>query len=54
MRRKNIEILMAVLLLLCAVFLGSKGAVLVNSISTVKEKPVVVIDAGHGGYQLRK
>lgn len=49
MRRKNIEILMAVLLLLCAVFLGSKGAVLVNSISTVKEKHVVVIDAGHGG-----
>jgi len=49
MNRKNIEIIMTVILLLCALVLGRHGSVAVTSMKSVNEKPVVVIDAGHGG-----
>lgn len=40
---------MAVLLLVAVCLLSRKGAVLVNSLNAQKEKPCIVLDAGHGG-----
>lgn len=49
MKKRNIEIIMTVILLLCALVLGRQGSVAVTSMKSGNEKPVVVIDAGHGG-----
>lgn len=40
---------MAVLLLVAVCLLSRKGAVLVNSLNAQKDKPCIVLDAGHGG-----
>ncbi|KAB1435830.1 N-acetylmuramoyl-L-alanine amidase [Candidatus Galacturonibacter soehngenii] len=49
MKRKTIEILMTVILLMSALVIGQQGSVAVTNMKSAKQKPVVVIDAGHGG-----
>lgn len=49
MKRKSIEILMTVILLVSALVIGRQGSVAVTNMRTANQKPVVVIDAGHGG-----
>lgn len=49
MKRKTIEILMTVILLISALVIGQQGSVAVTNMKSAKQKPVVVIDAGHGG-----
>lgn len=49
MKKSYIEIIMTVTLLLCALVLGRQGSVTVTSMKSANDKPVVVIDAGHGG-----
>ncbi|WP_099469637.1 N-acetylmuramoyl-L-alanine amidase [Konateibacter massiliensis] len=49
MKRKTIEVLMAVILLVSAIVVGRQGSIAVISMKSEKQKPVVVIDAGHGG-----
>lgn len=49
MKRKTIEILMTVILLMSALVIGQQGSVAVTNMKSVNQKPVVVIDAGHGG-----
>ncbi len=47
--KKRLELYMAVLLLVAVCLLSRRGAVLVNSLNAQKEKPCIVLDAGHGG-----
>lgn len=49
MKRKTIEILMTVILLMSALVIGQQGSVAVTNMKSANRKPVVVIDAGHGG-----
>jgi N-acetylmuramoyl-L-alanine amidase len=49
MKKIHIEIIMTVILLLCALIIGRQGSVAVTSMKSDKQKPIVVIDAGHGG-----
>ena len=48
MRKKAIELLMAVLLLVGAFFLSKEGAELVSK-ELSQDAKVIVVDAGHGG-----
>lgn len=50
--KEKLEMLMAVIVLLAACLFAKKGAVVVGSLNveTGTEKPCIVIDAGHGGY----
>lgn len=52
MKRRMVELGMALLLLAAAFLLSREGAVLTSK--EAKEGQVIVIDAGHGGNQLRK
>lgn len=52
--KKRMELYMAVLLLVAVCLLSKEGAVLVSSMRAAEEKPCIVVDAGHGGTQLRK
>lgn len=49
MKKINIELIMTVILLVSAIVLGRQGSVTVTSMKTDQQKPIVVIDAGHGG-----
>ncbi|RDY30110.1 N-acetylmuramoyl-L-alanine amidase [Lachnotalea glycerini] len=49
MKRKHIEIIMTVILLISALVIGQQGSVTVTNMKSAKQKKVVVIDAGHGG-----
>ncbi|MFA9377051.1 MAG: N-acetylmuramoyl-L-alanine amidase [Lachnotalea sp.] len=49
MKKSHIEIVMTVILLLCALVIGRQGSVAVTSMKSDNEKPIIVIDAGHGG-----
>lgn len=49
MKRKTIEMIMTVILLVSALVIGQQGSVAVTNMKSTKQKPVVVIDAGHGG-----
>ncbi len=49
MKRKTIEILMTVILLMSALVIGQQGSVAVTNMKSANQKPIVVIDAGHGG-----
>lgn len=49
MIKQKRKLLLAILLVVCALFLAPKGAVLVESLQTDTSKLCVVIDAGHGG-----
>lgn len=49
LKRKTMEVLMAVLFLIAAYCLSREGAKLVENING--EKKTVVVDPGHGGYQ---
>lgn len=52
--KRKIELLMGLCVILCAFVLARKGAVFVQS-EQAKSVPVcIVVDAGHGGTQLRK
>lgn len=52
--KRKIELLMGLCVILCAFVLARKGAVFVQS-EQAKSAPVcIVVDAGHGGTQLRK
>lgn len=51
MDRKKLELLMSVVLILCACILAGRGwkQTAGSSIREGREKKVVVVDAGHGG-----
>lgn len=51
MEKKHLELLMSVILVLCACVLAEKGwaQVSVNRAETGKDKKTVIVDAGHGG-----
>lgn len=49
MEKKKIELVMAVILIVAAVFLSTQGAVFTGSSKAKKKETTIVIDAGHGG-----
>ncbi|MCC8151670.1 MAG: hypothetical protein LIO96_09525 [Lachnospiraceae bacterium] len=51
--RKKTELVMVAVLILAAVFAGPKSAAYVMSMKAETAVPVIVLDAGHGGSQLR-
>ncbi|MCD8197976.1 MAG: hypothetical protein LUE24_12560 [Lachnospiraceae bacterium] len=55
MDKKKLELLMSVVLILCACALAGQGWQRVSQmqVEVRVENPVVVVDAGHGGSQLR-
>ena len=57
MKKEKLELLMSVLILIAAYFLSRQSAVMVAQMRAREEKKegyCVVIDAGHGGTQLRR
>lgn len=52
--KRRIEIIMAVVLLLGACFFAREGAKMVENSTAKTGEVCVVIDAGHGGYWLRR
>ncbi len=56
MDKKKLELLMSVVLILCACALAGQGwqRVSQSQVEVRAENPVVVVDAGHGGSQLRE
>ena len=52
--KRRIEIIMAVVLLLGACFFAREGAKMVEIGKAKTGEVCVVIDAGHGGYWLRR
>jgi len=52
MKKRLMELSMAILLLAGVFFLSSKGAQLVSN-DVNDDSPVIVLDAGHGGGWLR-
>ena len=55
MERKKLELLMSVVLILCACILAERGweRVMSSQVQAEEKKWTVVIDAGHGGTQDR-
>lgn len=49
MEKRKLELIMAVILIVAAVFLSTKGVVFTGSSKTEKNNRTIVIDAGHGG-----
>ncbi len=49
MEKRKLELIMAVILIVAAVFLSTKGAVFTGSSKAEKKEWTIVIDAGHGG-----
>lgn len=49
MKKEKLEIIMTVILLISALVIGRQGSIAVTSMKNAKQKPVVIIDAGHGG-----
>ena len=52
--KRKIELCMTLLLLLGAIFASRKLSQLVSQDNVAEDKQIIVIDAGHGGCQLRK
>lgn len=55
MERKKLELLMSVILILCACMLAERGweKVMSSQVQAEEKKWTVVIDAGHGGTFIR-
>ncbi len=52
--KKKIELVMALVIITASFFLARQGAAFVSSRNVTTQKPCIVIDAGHGGGNLRQ